>query len=451
MSARLLYSVEAEQAVIGALLLNNDAIDSVGDLITHHDFYIGANKASFKAISEIIADGRKADVVSLIERMELDGTLRDEDRDYLVACLTNTSGANARQYAQIVLDRSLERKLLAASNEISELSRAMGPVQERMDQAQRLVMEITESASRNEPRSASEILASYIGHLETRMEKGGEITGIPTGLKDLDKKLSGLQEQQLIIIAGRPGMGKSALALQVAIHEALHGGSPVVFSMEMSAEEMMARSISMVGKINGERLRNADIKDEDWDRISSTIGRLNETKLLIDDSSALSMEQLSARCRRIKRQQGLTLVVVDYLQLMTGEGENRNQQIESITRRLKGLAKELKVPVIALSQLSRKCEERGDKRPIPSDLRESGGIEQDADVIVFIYRDEVYDVDTQHKGIAELIVAKQRGGTTGTVASTFLGEYSTFADTEWKRPETAMVPQKKRRMGHDFG
>jgi replicative DNA helicase len=443
---RLLFSAEAEMSVVGALLLDNGAFDRVGDKISPADFYIATNRVIYTAVRQLLLDGKKVDVVSLAGQMELDGTLDEAGGvEYLGTILRETPGsANVEHYAQLVRDRALERALVSASDEISMLARSLGPVTERMDRAQQLVLSITENAVEREPQMIRPLLSAFIEQLEKRNDRMGELLGLSTTIGDLDKKLAGFHPGQLVIIAGRPSMGKSSLAMQVATRTAAAGKVALVFSLEMSGTELAEKAVANLGRVNLETMRDGAMKPEDYERISAAMGRLHDAKLIVDDSPGMSVDQMRARARRVKRQHGLDLIVVDYLQLMQGRGDNRVEVVSEITRGLKLLAKECGVPVLALSQLNRNCESRTDKRPVMSDLRESGSVEQDADVIIFIYRDEVYNESTDAIGIAELGVAKQRMGPTGTVFTTWLGEYGMFADTEWKRAPKQEKAEKRK-------
>jgi replicative DNA helicase len=433
------HSLEAEQSVLGGLLLDNAAADKIGDILFAADFYNDAHRSVFEAIMSLIADNKPADVVTVAEAL---GSLKKLDYvgglAYLGALVENVpTAANIRRYAEIVHDRAVLRRLVTAGGEIVEA--AYSPlgrsVREILDHAETRVFEIAEQGARGQQgfQELSPVLTQVIERIELlySRENKSDVTGVPTGFTDLDRMTSGLQEGDLIVIAGRPSMGKTALALNIAEHIALSFRLPVaVFSMEMGATQLAMRLLGSVGRLDQHKLRTGQINEEDWGRLSEALGRLSDAKMHIDETPALNALELRARARRLARQYGgkLGAIVVDYLQLMqaVAQGENRATEISEISRSLKALAKELKVPVLALSQLNRGVEQRPDKRPMMADLRESGAIEQDADVIFFIYRDEVYNPDSPNKGVAEIIIGKQRNGPIGKVELRFFGEYTRF-------------------------
>jgi replicative DNA helicase len=435
------HSLEAEQSVLGGLLLDNAAADKIGDILAGEDFYNDAHRSVFAAIMNLIADNKPADVVTVAEVL---GSLKKLDyiggMAYLGALVENVpTAANIRRYAEIVRERSILRRLAAAGGEIADT--AYNPlgrsVREILDQAETRVFEIAEHGARGQQgfQELRPLLTQVVERIELLFarENPSDVTGVPTGFTDLDRLTSGLQEGDLIVIAGRPSMGKTAFALNVAEHIALSSRVklPVaVFSMEMGATQLAMRLIGSVGRLDQHKIRTGQLSPDDWERLSDALGRLSDAAIHIDETAALNALELRARARRLARQYGgkLGAIVVDYLQLMqaVAQGENRATEISEISRSLKALAKELKVPVIALSQLNRSLEQRPNKRPIMSDLRESGAIEQDSDLILFIYRDEVYNEDTADKGVAEIIVGKQRNGPIGTVKLAFLGQYTRF-------------------------
>jgi replicative DNA helicase len=435
------HSLEAEQSVLGGLLLDNSAADKVGDILAGEDFYNDAHRSVFAAIMNLIADNKPADVVTVAEAL---GSLKKLDyvggMAYLGALVENVpTAANIRRYAEIVRERSILRRLAAAGGEIADT--AYNPlgrsVREILDQAETRVFEIAEHGARGQQgfQELRPLLTQVVERIELLFarENPSDVTGVPTGFTDLDRLTSGLQEGDLIVVAGRPSMGKTALALNIAEHIALSTKVklPVaVFSMEMGATQLAMRLIGSVGRLDQHKIRTGQLSPDDWERLSDALGRLSDAAIHIDETAALNALELRARARRLARQYGgkLGAIVVDYLQLMqaVAQGENRATEISEISRSLKALAKELRVPVIALSQLNRSLEQRPNKRPIMSDLRESGAIEQDSDLILFIYRDEVYNEDTQDKGVAEIIVGKQRNGPIGTVKLAFLGQYTRF-------------------------
>ena len=433
------HSIDAEQSVLGGLLIDNGAFDKIGDVVTDGDFYRDDHRRIFRHVSRLIERGKPADVVTVDEAIKV-----SEDKDktggitYLAALAGNTPSAhNVRRYAEIVRECAVLRKLIEVSAEIADsaLNRMGKDVGQLLDEAESKVFQIAEAGARTRQgfMEIQPLLTQVMERIDLLYHKDNpsDITGIPTGYRDLDRETSGLQPGDLIIIAGRPSMGKTALALNMAEHVAVENKLPVaVFSMEMSGTQLAMRMLGSIGRLDQHKLRTGRLSDDDWNRLTNAVGKLHDAPILVDESGALNALELRARARRLHRQYGhLGLIVVDYLQLMqaTSQGENRPTEISEISRSLKSLAKELKVPVVALSQLSRAVEQRtGPKRPIMSDLRESGAIEQDADLILAIYREEVYTPDTPEKGMAEIIILKQRNGPIGTIKLTFLGEYTRF-------------------------
>ena len=428
-------SIDAEQSVLGGLLLDNQRWEAIADRITADDFYRREHRLIFNAIAALSEESSPADVITVSEHLEQTGELEAAGGlAYLGSLANNTpSAANVPAYADIVRERSVLRQLLGAARDISDTAynpdgRSAGEV---LDIAEKRIFDISEQRARGRSgvQHIASILTKTVDRIDELYRAQGSITGVATGFTDLDDKTSGLQPSDLIIVAGRPSMGKTTLAINMAENAAVGRKVPVaIFSMEMPGTQLATRMMASLGRINSHRLRTGKLDDEDWPRLTSAMTLLSEAPIFIDDTPALTPMELRARARRIKREHGLGLIVIDYLQLMqsTAVGENRATEISEITRSLKGLAKELNVPVIALSQLNRSLEQRTDKRPVMSDLRESGAIEQDADVILFIYRDEVYNEDSPHKGTAEVIIGKQRNGPIGKTVLTFLGEYTKF-------------------------
>jgi replicative DNA helicase len=437
------HSIEAEQALLGALLIDNQAFDKIGDLVTGEDFYRDDHRRIWRHIVKLVENNQPADVVTLADSIE-----RSEDKDktggaaYLAQLAQNTpSAVNVRRYAQLVRDRSVQRRLGQVATEIAESALATSgkEVGQLLDEAESKIFQIAEAGARKDQGllGIAPILAKVyerIDHLHNQ-ENPSDITGVPTGFHDLDHRTAGLQPGDLVIVAGRPSMGKTAFALNIAEHVALHPSvaMPVaIFSMEMSGSQLAMRLLASIAKVDAHKLRTGRLNDEEWSQLTDAMGRLHEAKIHVDETPALNALEVRARARRLKREYSkLGLVVVDYLQLMsaTSQGENRATEISEVSRSLKALAKELDVPVIALSQLSRAVEARNDRRPMMSDLRESGAIEQDADVILFIYRDEVYFPDKEEaKGRAEIIIGKQRNGPIGRIDLTFLGRFTRFAN-----------------------
>jgi replicative DNA helicase len=428
-------SVEAEQSVLGGLLLDNQSWDRIADILTADDFYRREHRLIFNAIAALCEESSPADVVTVSEWLERTGELEHAGGlAYLGSLANNTpSAANIVAYAAIVRENSVMRELVRAAGEISGAAYAPEgrSANELLDYAEKRIMDISEKGHRRgEFQPLNTLLSKAVDRIDTLFRSKSSITGVATGYTDLDDMTSGLQPSDLVIIAGRPSMGKTSLAMNIAENAAVGHKIPVaVFSMEMPGTQLALRMMASLGRINAHRVRTGKLDDDDWPRLTSAVSLLNEAPIFIDDSPGLTPMELRARARRLKRENGLGMIVIDYLQLMQSterNEENRATEISNITRALKGLAKELDVPVIAMSQLNRSVEQRTDKKPVMSDLRESGAIEQDADVILFIYRDEVYNKDSPVKGTADIIIAKQRNGPIGEVRLTFLGEYTRF-------------------------
>ena len=434
------HSIEAEQSVIGGLLLENEALDKVADILSAEDFYQFDHKTIFQHIAKLIERNRPADIVTVAESLESTAELTQIGGiAYLGSLAQNTpTAANIRRYAEIVRERAIMRKLVTVGSGIAESAYSPNgrDAQQLLDEAEAKIFQIAEGGKRSsEGFQDIKVLlpqvAERIDMLFSR-DNPSDVTGIPTGFSDLDSMTSGFQGGDLVIVAGRPSMGKTAFSINIAENVALDTGLPVaIFSMEMASTQLAMRMIGSVGRLDQHRMRTGRLEDEDWEKLTTALGKLNEAPIFIDEGAALSSFDVRARARRLHRQCGkLGLIVVDYLQLMAApagrQGENRATEISEISRSLKALAKELDVPVVALSQLNRSVEQRPDKRPVMSDLRESGAIEQDADLILFIYRDEVYNPDSTDKGTAEIIIAKQRNGPIGRVRLTFIGEHTRF-------------------------
>jgi len=434
------HSIEAEQSVLGGLLLEANALDRIADLVTADDFYRQEHRLIYRQIVAMSEVAKPVDVITVAEALELAGDLdKVGGLPYLGSLAQNVpSAANIRRYGEIVRERAIMRKLAEVGTDIA--SSSYNPTgrdaAQLLDEAERKVLEIAEAGSRGKQGFVAmpPLLTEVVERIETLYgrDNPSDITGIATGYADLDRKTSGLHPGDLIIVAGRPSMGKTAFSINIAENVALDSKLPVaIFSMEMGAGQLAMRMLGSVGKLNQQDLRTGKLQDDDWGRLTHALGKLNDAPIHIDESAALSSLELRARARRLHRQNnGLGLIVVDYLQLMSSNvgkvSENRATEISEISRSLKALAKELHVPVIALSQLNRSLEQRTDKRPVMSDLRESGAIEQDADLILFIYRDEVYNPDSQQQGKAEIIIGKQRNGPIGKVELAFRGEYTRF-------------------------
>jgi replicative DNA helicase len=432
------HSIEAEQSLLGGLLLDNQAWDRIADLVHESDFYRDDHRRIFAHIRKLIETGRPADVVTVFESIEHANQADQTGGLAYLGEIANAtpSAANIRRYAEIVHERAVLRKLVTVGDEIagSALNPAGRDVKTLLDAAEQKVFEIAEVGNRTGQgfQAITPLLGDVVERIEVlyNRENPSDITGTATGFYDLDRMTSGLQPGDMIVVAGRPSMGKTAFALNVAEHVGMELRKPVaIFSLEMSGPQLAMRFLSSAGRLDQTRIRTGKLTDEDWEKMSMALGKLHEAPIHIDETGAINASDLRARARRLHRQCGqLGLIVIDYLQLMTSvkDNENRATEISEISRSVKALAKELQVPVIALSQLSRKVEERNDKRPLMSDLRESGAIEQDADIILMMYRDEYYNKETKDPGVAEVIVAKHRNGPTGPVRLAFLGEYTRF-------------------------
>ncbi len=429
------HSEEAERSLLGGLMLDNSTWDTIADIITEDDFYRHDHRLIFHAISELAERNDPLDAVTLSEFLANAAMLDDAGGlAYLGGLAKDTpSAANIKAYAEIVRERSILRHLIRVGGEIATSGHTTEgrTASELLDNAERKVFEIAERGKRIGAGFVplKKLLPEAIDRLDTLHSTEGDITGVSTGFDALDKLTAGLQKGDLIVIAGRPSMGKTSLALNIAENAAIGDKIPTaLFSMEMSAEQLSFRMISSLGRVSQTHLRTGSFSDEDWSRINSAVAVMATAPIFIDDSPALTPTEVRARARRLKREHGLGLIVVDYLQLMqvAGTTENRATEISEISRSLKALAKELQVPILALSQLNRSVEQRTEKRPVMSDLRESGAIEQDADAIIFIYRDEVYNKDSARKGMADVMLAKQRNGPIGDILLTFLGEFTKF-------------------------
>ena len=429
------HSIEAEQSVLGGLFLDKDALIKVVERVQADDFYRQDHRIIYNAINALDGEGKPFDLVTVAEWLESHQQLDDAGGlSYLAALAENTpSASNVGVYADIVRKRSILRQLISATVKINEtVFNPMGFSSEQvLDFAEQTIFEIAEQETRGKRvyNSIKDLLVGALDRVDELYRKKTPVTGIATGFDDFDERTAGLQSSDLIIVAGRPSMGKTAFAVNIAEHAVIKEElSAVVFSMEMPGEQLAMRMMSSLGRVDQHKVRTGKLHDDDWPRLTSAVTLLKDKKLFIDDTPALTPAELRARCRRIAREHGLDMIIVDYLQLMQipGTSENRATEISEISRSLKAMAKELNVPVVALSQLNRSLEQRPNKRPVMSDLRESGAIEQDADVIVFIYRDEVYDEDTADKGIAEIIIGKQRNGPIGTVKLAFLGQFTRF-------------------------
>ena len=437
--------------MLGGLLLDNESWEKTADFLVEHDFYRRDHQLIFRGIAALFEQSQPVDVITLAEYHDTRGELEQVgELAYLGMLSRNTpSSANIVAYASIVRERYILRQLITVGTTISNT--AFNPEgrtsEEMLDLVEGQVFEIAEKGAKRAGGfvQVKEVLSKVVDRIDTLFEQDSAITGLSTGFTDFDEQTSGLQAADLVVVAGRPSMGKTTFAMNLAENAAIKSKEPVaVFSMEMPSDALAMRMLSSLGQIDQHRLRTGKLNDDYWPRLTSAIALLNEAPLFIDDTPALTVTELRARARRLKREHGLSMIVIDYIQLMQGSGggsnENRATEVSEISRSLKALAKELEVPVIALSQLNRSLEQRPNKRPIMSDLRESGAIEQDADLIVFIYRDEVYNEDSPEKGKAEIIIGKQRNGPIGTVALTFQGKYTRFVNFAFNDYDDYGVP-----------
>ena len=436
------HSTEAEQSVLGALMLNNEAWFDVSDIVAPGDFYRPQHRIVFEAMAALSRDNQPLDAVTVSEALQSLGLLEKAGGiAYLAELVDGTPGAsNVTAYARIVRDRSTLRQVIAAANKIVEKAfmREGQSDEEILDYAEEEIFRISEERAKSDgPQDINPLLERTVRRVNELSKSEGGITGLATGFSDLDNLTAGLQKADLVIVAGRPSMGKTSLAMNMVEHAIMKSEAPsLVFSLEMPADQLVMRMLSSLARIDQSRMRIGDLDEKDWDRFSAAVQQLQDKPLHIDDSAALTPNEIRARARRVARQyKGLGLIVVDYMQLMRGSGqaENRTTEISEISRSLKALAKEMRCPVVAAAQLNRALETRTNKRPIMADLRESGAIEQDADVILFIYRDEVYNEETDDVGIAEIIIGKQRNGPIGTVKLSYLNQLTRFEDLARER------------------
>jgi replicative DNA helicase len=423
--------LEAERAVLGAIMISNDAADLAQGIVKPDDFYRPAHRKIYQAMLELWDDGSAVDLVTLQSRLATMGAIELVGGPVALVELAEAvpTAANVKHYAELVRGRSVLRQLISAGTEIVDKAFSNREPEDVLDEAEQSVLDIRKESAKRGVVHIEEALKNAFAEIERLHAEKRSITGVATGYEKLDYLTSGLQRSDLLIIAGRPAMGKTAFALNVATHAALRGGEAVVvFSLEMSKEQLVKRMLCSEGRIDASNMRRGDLKDADWPKLAKAAGSLSEAKIFIDDSGGLGLLDTRAKCRRLHAEHTLGLVVIDYLQLMKGgaRAQSREQEISEISRGLKELAKELNVPIIALSQLNRSLESRPDKRPVLSDLRESGAIEQDADIIMFVYRDEYYNPETEDKGVAEVIIAKQRSGPTGKVRLKFFNQFTRF-------------------------
>ncbi len=441
LSRQVPHSTEAEQSVLGSMLIDSRCVAEVIGLLRPEDFYLAQNREIYETIYTMFNYSQVIDPVTVLDKMRERGVYNEETTsNYLMQLMDITpTAANVKRYAEIVRDKALLRSVLTAANDITEaVNEGVGSAQDILELAEKKIFAISNSGRADTLEHIGTILLKVFDRLAELAQTGNDFPGISTGLKDLDHKINGLNKSDLILIAARPGMGKTSIALNIALHAAKHTEKAVVFfSLEMSREQLGMRLISNESFVDNQKLVTGKLTEDEWARIGVASSALSQTDIRVDDNPSLSVAEMNAKCRRIDN---LGLVVIDYLQLMTSAGngrqsENRVNVVSDISRALKIMAKELNVPVICLSQITRANESRADKRPILSDLRESGAIEQDADEVLFLYRDDYYNEDSEEKNVAECIVAKNRHGETGTVKLQWLPQYTTFADREWKHRE----------------
>ena len=430
------HSKEAEQAVIGSMIMGRDALLTASELLQGEDFYIQQYGILFDAMVELLHEGKPAELVTILNKLKEKGVSPEICGMEFIRDVTDavSTSANIKYYADIVAEKALSRKLIKITEGIANTCYTD---KEQMDaileETEKQVFNIVQKRSAGEYEDMRQVVLRTLKNIEAAAKSQGRITGIATGFRDLDYKLSGLQKQALIVLAARPAMGKTAFVLNMAEYISMHSKVPtVIFSLEMGKESLVNRLLAMNSRVDSQSILTGDLKDSEWADLMESARNIGESSLIIDDTPGISLSEMRSKCRKLKLEKGLGLIIIDYLQLMTTTGrvESRQQEISNISRSLKGLARELDVPVIALSQLSRAVEQRPDKRPMMSDLRESGAIEQDADVVMFIYRDEYYNPDTEEPGITEIIIGKHRAGPTGTVKLKWMGDIQKFGNLE---------------------
>ncbi len=430
------HSKEAEQAVIGSMIMDKDALITASELLQGEDFYIQQYGILFDAMVELLHEGKPAELVTILDKLKEKGVSPEICGMEFIRDVTDavSTSANIKYYADIVAEKALSRKLIKITEGIANTCYLD---KERMDaileDTEKQVFNIVQKRSAGEYEDMRQVVLRTLKNIEAAAKSQGRITGIATGFRDLDYKLSGLQKQALIVLAARPAMGKTAFVLNMAEYISMHSKVPtVIFSLEMGKESLVNRLLAMNSRVDSQSILTGDLKDSEWADLMESARNIGESSLIIDDTPGISLSEMRSKCRKLKLEKGLGLIIIDYLQLMTTTGrvESRQQEISNISRSLKGLARELDVPVIALSQLSRAVEQRPDKRPMMSDLRESGAIEQDADVVMFIYRDEYYNPDTEEPGITEIIIGKHRAGPTGTIKLKWMGDIQKFGNLE---------------------
>ena len=430
------HSIEAEQAVIGSMLMDRDAILTSSEIISGSDFYQSAYGVIFEAVVEIYNEGKPVDLITLQTRLkEKDVPAEISSLEFVRDLVTAVpTSANVKYYAEIVAEKAMLRRLIKLNEEIENMCYlGKEPMEAVLETTEKKVFELVQKRSTGDFVPIKQVVLNALDKIEMASKNAGSVTGIPTGFLDLDYKTAGLQPSDLILVAARPSMGKTAFVLNIAQHVAFKAKKSVaIFSLEMSKEQLVNRLFALEAQVDAQSLRTGNLKDSDWEKLIESAGIIGKSKLMIDDTPGISISELRSKCRKMKLEHGLDLIIIDYLQLMTARvgsrSESRQQEISEISRALKGVARELNVPVVALSQLSRAVEQRPDHRPMMSDLRESGAIEQDADVVLSIYRDDYYNKDTELKNVAEIIIGKQRNGAIGTVNLTWLPQYTKFAN-----------------------
>ena len=428
------HSVEAEQSVLGSILLDKEAMISVSETLVPEDFYKEAHKVIYESMLKLYNSQSEIDLITLTDELRDQGYLDDIGGIAYITSLSTIvpTTSNIKYYINIVKEKSISRQLISAANDIINLGYdGSAKVEYVLENAEKKIFDISQERATNDFQPINQVISEALSMLEKLYEEKNDVTGLTTGFRDLNKKINGLQRSDLLLIAARPAMGKTAFALNLVQNAALKGDASVaVFSLEMSKEQLVQRMIASQSTVELKKIKTGTLADNDWPRITDGMAILSGAKIHIDDTPGIKISELRSKCRKLKIEKGLDLVLIDYLQLMEGEGQNesRQQEIAKISRSLKILAKELDCPVVALSQLSRAPEQRADHRPMLSDLRESGSIEQDADIVMFLYRDEYYNPDTEKKNIGEVIVAKNRHGETGTVELVWFGGIQKFAD-----------------------
>ncbi|HYK74079.1 MAG TPA: replicative DNA helicase [Pseudoneobacillus sp.] len=430
-------NIEAEQAVLGAIFLEPSALTPATEILIPEDFYRAAHQKIFNAMLNLSDQGKAVDLITVTENLAASKILEDVGGVSYLSELAGSvpTAANIEYYANIVGEKSLLRRLIRTATEIAQDGYTReDEVESLLGEAEKSIMEVAQRKNASAFHNIKDVLVRTYDNIETLHQRTGDVTGIPTGFAELDRMTAGFQRNDLIIVGARPSVGKTAFALNIAQNVATRAGENVaIFSLEMGAEQLVMRMLCAEGNIDAQRLRTGTLTDEDWGKLTMAMGSLSNAGIFIDDTPGVRISDIRAKCRRLKQEHGLGMILIDYLQLILGSGrggENRQQEISEISRSLKGLARELQIPVIALSQLSRGLEQRQDKRPMMSDIRESGSIEQDADIVAFLYRDDYYDKESENKNIIEIIIAKQRNGPTGTVSLAFVKEYNKFVNLE---------------------